>query len=496
MVKRIMGHCPKWLLCLLALLPAVWLAPWLDAAPARDDGPVYLLDFRKAGDSDENRAKSLVERFRRAAAWAVPDEDPKQGQGPAAFDCKVEFVKPGKGAVFTAYTLKRTDVRVSIAESPKDFLSDVSSQNSLMTVMLLARCGLEAEHMDRGFPEWIADGLARKVSTDAWISSRLPGSGGLPAAYSMGSRGLFPGLKPILGPSLDPSYGECFKVYAEYCNILLLTCARNGMVKEGLLAKMIRDIVAEPEKSRYESFVSVAGPFMASRRISEDGGGDAAKASKPPEDKANLDPAGASLRSEGGSQRQQGRAKTPKPWGHKELDEWFSAEISRSLLNGYTPASGHYIETLFKEASRVAYKDEKGVDRVCEMDELPGKWKSLKNPDLIVSEMRLRITLLGNCSPPCLQEPLKGLLAALGSLLAERENAASESLAAAKREFYKGIEWSVAQEAVLKRAEAKAFPPGARYGGTMAALKACDVAEEAPYSKEAAFLDAFLKGPH
>jgi len=483
MVKRIMERRRKSALLLLALLPACALAPWLEAAPARDEGPVHMLEFRKVGESPEARAKLLVDRMLRVAAWAASPED-AQGQGAQEFDCKVEFVKPGQGSVFKAYTFKKREVRVAIAESCKDFLSDLETQRSLMAAMLLARCGLEAELLDRGFPEWLSSGALRKAATSNWMSN-LPGSSGLQAAYALGSRGIFPDLKTVLDSPLDPSYGECYKVYAEYCEAVLSVCSRNGLLDKGLPSKMIKAVADDPGVSRFDLFVSLAGPYLGSKRIP-----DGTPGTPPPKASASSDPKAVAE----AARRTEKPKPATQPWSRKEVSAWFSTELRRLVLSCFSPASVRYLETLFKEASRVAYKDSKGVERVCEVDELQEKWSSLGEPELIVSEMKSKVNNLANFAPPALQDSLSGMVSALNVILVKRGSAGASELQAAKKAFYDAIERSAAIEAAMKKAEVKGFPPTVRYAGALEALKACDLAEEAPYAKEAALLDAFVKG--
>ncbi len=442
-----MGHASKLLAASLAALSAALFASPCFAAPP--DGQLLMLDFKRIDETPEGFARSLTDRFRQAAEWAVPREP----NGPKPLNCSIEF--SADAPRFSAFTVKGRNVRIVIGGQLETLASDAATLRRLMAALLLARAGFMPESADTGYPEWLAVGLARKAATDAMMA-RVPGGVGFPGSQALAAGGAFPDLRAVVAGPLEPSDGACFIIYAEACQMLVVACGRAGMPQAGAFRAVVSDAAAKDGPDRLSSFLKASALCL--------------------QPKKDRDKEGRTLKRSDGEMAEFASA-------------WFKSESRKMLWNCFTPAPAKFIESSFKEASKISYKDSSGAERNCELDELCARWDSVADARLLVAETRGRLAEVASMSPDEIQDSLGALQGALNGLLSAGSKPKSDALAPAIEAFYASLEARIALESKLKKAERSLVSPGSRFGLTMGSLVSYDYWTESADVKAAAYLD-------
>jgi len=141
----------------------------------------------------------------------------------------------------------------------------------------------------------------------------------------------------------------------------------------------------------------------------------------------------------------------------------------------------------------VDYKDLDGNAQSCDFENLRSRWDSVRNKAIVAGMMKAKLAELSNFSPGALQLPLWRMQELLDELpTANSQSSAFDKLDKAIADFRAAAEERRQEEASIKAAERRIVPPCVRFGETLDVVAAYDAWEEAPYAKEAAFLDAWL----
>ena len=420
---------------------------------AAADGEFYVLNYENAATSPRARLVSLTERLKRLSRQTL--HLPKSRKAREIF---ATLSDGKKEKLFTYRMDKRGNMRIILPNSYDKLWQEPAALPRLTGWYLFGHAAKNPE-LEKSFRNsWFVVGLSRKVMGEMNLV-RTPFAGYFPAAYALTSISRYPTLQSLLETELLPDDTVPRLIYEEYCELLVMICARSGLFRAGLLSRLLDDLEKDPsrKKDMPELFRKHSRKALEKR------------APKIFKGIATNDQLNAAF----------------EAWFRKELDE---------LLNyGFLPASAAKIETLYQKAVRFesplkpedknaggktdkgkntggkpAGKREKEEDRTVDtvsggLEELIANYQKLKAPERIAADIIGNISRLRHISPPDLKIPLSNIRNALQTFTARPSVQNGNALLRMEQEFFKALENHLALEIFLAKTEVDCVSPAARY---------------------------------
>jgi len=300
---------------------------------------------------------------------------------------------------------------------------DPRKLNALARWTLLSRLGIPLKAQSRIPDSWLEAGFARKAASDSW-RMRNARFGKYPAAYAFASHGIFPELRDVVGVTPHPGDGFSRLVYEEWAQILLELCLRSGAARNGLLERYQNLRTRDPETDRFQLFLDVFSKHL-----------------------------------EKYGSRKYGRFVQTN--GEFDIDKWFRREAERALVSRFLPMSLDFLEESYRQAVRLNGK--KGIRTIADF---AGKWRGKPDVDLSLqlSESLIRLTELLYSAPSEVTVSLSALINEISALRDfGADDASGKRLNSAEKRFFQALEKQSLTENILKEAERKYVPVGARY---------------------------------
>ena len=394
------------------------------------DGKLYLLDYEDAAVSPRARVINLTERLKRLARQSIP--------GRKDHPMREIFVVLSRGGMpppFTFRTDRRGNLRITLPDTYEKLLAEPGALPRLTGWFLFGRSGKNPDLEKHFRNSWFTVGFSRKL-----LGEMTPGRTPFaryyfPAAYALTSAGRYPALQSLLEQPLRPEDTTLRLIYEEYCELLVMICARNGLFKAGLLARMLDALEKSPErKDMPDLFRSLARRPLEQKE----------PRTFPP-----------------GLNRQQLQA-AYESWFRQELDE---------LLNGnFLPASAGKIEMRYLAAvhfeSRLKTtdgKEEKEKTIRGGLRELIHCYSRLETPEKTAHGIIAGLTRLIPPSPPDLKIPVSNVRNALQTFVDHPSQESGSLLLAAEQNFFRALEKNLVLEQFLSETEQECVTPAARY---------------------------------
>ena len=401
---------------------------------AAADGQLYILNYENAATSPRARVVSLTERLKRLTRQSL--YVPKSQRTREIFS----VLSDGKQQkVFTYRMDKRGNMRIVLPDSYEKLQSEPGALPRLTGWYLLGHAGKNPDLEKHLRDSWFVVGLSRKVMGEM-NPVRTPFSGYFPAAYALTSVSRYPTLQSLLETPLTPDDTAPRLIYEEYCELLVMICARNGLFRAGLLYRLLDDFGKKPQRRDMPEL------FRAYTRT-------ALEKRAPKIFKANVN-------------------KT----GLKEAYEiWFRKELDDILNYTFLPASAEKIENIYlktvrfegrlkpKEKKQGKQEEEKSETIRGGLTELTANYGKLETPEIIVSDIIGGLARLLQMSPPDLKIPLSNVRNALQTFSAEASNRNGSALLKAEQTFFQALEHHLVLEKFLSETETACVSPAARY---------------------------------
>ena len=394
------------------------------------DGDFYVLNYEDAAVSPRGRVISMAEKLKRLSRQSLPAKQERSVR-----EIFVRLSDGKKEKPFSCRTDRRGNLRIILPDSYGKLLTEPGSLPRLAGMMLFGRLGKNPE-LERHFRNsWFTVGLARKAIGEM-TPVRTPFADYFPAAYTLTSARRYPELDALLAEPLTPDDTTLRLLYEEYCELLVLICARNGLFKAGMLVRMLDELEKKPERNDMpELFRKFSLPVLKKRH-------------------PKLFPDGVA---EAGVK--------------KAYEEWFRKELDAMLNWNFLPASAEKIEAAYLETVHFEGKlktEEEGEKEKPEsvyggLAELIRCRGRLENADLIEGKMIAGLSRLIKQSPPDLKIPVSDVRNALQAFSADPSQSAGERLLRAEQNFWRALERNLALEKFLSDAETECTAPAARY---------------------------------
>ena len=419
---------------------AVFLAGAGSAAAA--DGQFYVLNYENAATSPRARVVSLTERLKRLTRQSL--YVPKSQRTREIFS----VLSDGKQQkIFTYRMDKRGNMRIVLPDSYQKLQAEPGSLPRLTGWYLLGHAGKNPDLEKHLRNSWFVVGLSRKVMGEM-NSVRTPFAGYFPAAYTLTSVSRYPTLQSLLETPLTPEDTAPRLIYEEYCELLVMICARNGLFRAGLLYHLLDDFGKKPQRRDMPELFR-----MYTRTILEKRAPKIFKA---------------------------GVIKT----GLKEAYEiWFRKELDELLNYSFLPASTEKIENTYLKTVRfegqLKIQDEKQKKKANGKNkpdgeksagtirgglaELAANYRKLETPETIVSDIIGRLARLLQMLPPDLKIPLSNVRNALQTFSGAPSTRNGKSLLKAEQDFFRALENHLVLEKFLSETEISCVSPAARY---------------------------------
>ena len=409
---------------------------------AAADGAFYVLNYENAATSPRARVVNLTERLKRLARQSL--RLPKSRRGREIF---ATLSDGRKEKLFTYRTDKRGNLRIILPNTYDKLLKEPGRLPMLTGWYLFGHAAKDPE-LEKVFRNsWFVVGLSRKALGEMNLV-RTPFAGYFPAAYTLTSASRYPTLQSLLETELLPEDTAPRLIYEEYCELLVMICARNGLFRGGMLYRLLDDLEKDPSRKDMPKLFR-----QHSRRILEKRN---PKIFKQIANDTELKAA-------------------YETWFRKELDE---------LLNyGFLPASAEKIESGYLKAVRFESplkpqeqkSDENQPDGKKSAEkpaaetvsgalaELIANYPKLAAPEKTAAEIIGRLSRLRQMSPPDLKIPLTSVRIALQSFSAKPSDHTGKALLQAEQDFFKALENHLVLVKFLAEAEVACVSPAARY---------------------------------
>ena len=416
------------------------------------DGEFYVLNYENAATSPRARLVSLTERLKRLSRQTL--HLPKSHKAREIF---ATLSDGKKEKLFTWRMDKRGNMRIILPNSYEKLWQEPAALPRLTGWYLFGHAAKNPE-LEKSFRNsWFVVGLSRKVMVEMNLV-RTPFAGYFPAAYALTSISRYPTLQSLLETELLPADTVPRLIYEEYCELLVMICARSGLFRAGLLSRLLDDLEKDPSRKDMPELFR-----KHSRKALEK------RAPKIFRGIATNDQLNAAF----------------ETWFRKELDE---------LLNyGFLPASAEKIETLYQKAVRFespvkpeeknaggkkdegkdnggkpSGKREKEEDRTVDtvsggLEELIADYQKLEAPERTAADIIGRISRVQHMSPPDLKIPLSNIRNALQTFASKPSVQNGNALLRTEQEFFKALEKHLALETFLAKTEVGCVSPAARY---------------------------------
>ena len=380
---------------------------------------VYFSEYEDLANSNWAKANDFAERLKRLARQTMP----YNGQ---SYQTVIVLAEKNKPQTFHAEFDGRKTVRIQIPSDYRLFLHDMSSTTRLCSWFLLANAGLPPEHAQIIQNTWFVTGLTRKAIHEMHFVD-TPFSSYYPAAYTLESHALAPKLKKIAGTPLLPTDAAPRMIYEEYCELLVLICAKNKLFKEDNLHQIILETVRSfPNTDHFRIFLNHMAPSVI--------------------------------------RRETGTKKLPEQEQADFMEQWFRRELSRALTWDLLPASVQRIEQEYRKAVTFQYRRrETGSELTGKLVDLAEQWDQMEQPEKLHAEVLRRLILLGQIVPPDLVHPLSALRFAVIKFRTARTPAEIAEMKNAEAKFFAALENHIAIDRFLNRTERESLPPGTRF---------------------------------
>lgn len=420
----------------------------------------YLLQYEDAATSPRGMATGISERLKRLSRQAAP-----AGRDRKMREVFVRLADRKKEPVFTCRLDRQNNLRITLPNHYQELLAEPDALPRLTGWILFGRCGKNPDLEKYFRNSWFITGLTRKALTEMQMY-RSPFSGYFPAAYTLTSADRYPSLQSVLSVPLKPEDTAPRLIYEEYCELLVMICAKNGLFKQGLLVQMLDELEKSPENPDMpEMFRRLALPVLEKR---------AKKFFRP-----NL--------------------------SGKELSDayevWFRNELDSLLNSRFLPASEEKIETLYQQNVQFeSAAKQNGEERNSETEIIRGGIPELVRLRDRLAEPGRTAELLANAvtsllpkASPDLEIPLYEVRAALNTFAAAPSENTGKNLLRAEQLFYRALERRTALRKFLEDTELQCVAPAARYHATFPLLSLRNRPEAQSCKRLAEFLNRTAK---
>lgn len=395
----------------------------LDAA----DGTLYVVNYEDAATSPRARLVNLTERLKRLSRQVMSGRRTRQRR-----EIFAVLSDGKKQKVFTYRMDKRGNMRIVLPDQYGKLFSEPGALPLLTAWYIFGHAGLDPELGKNYRNSWFAVGLARKAMEDM-NPVRIPFSGYFPAAYTLTSVSRYPTLQSLLETPLLPEDTALRLVYEEYCELLVMICARNGLFKAGLLSKILDELEKDPQRKDMPELFRLHGLPHLKRRVP--------KLFKTVVGKAEI---------------------------RNAYEIWFRKELDELLNNNFLPASSGKIERMYLKAVHfegpLKKKDGEEPEVIRgRLAELVARYGDLAAPEKIAAGLSGELLRLIRIQPPDLKIPLTDVRDALQHFMAQPSGSGGTALLNAETAFFRALEKHLVLEKFLSDSETERVSPSVRY---------------------------------
>ena len=393
------------------------------------DGTLYLLNYEDVETSPRARVIQLTEKLKRLSRQTVPSV--KTGRTREIF----AVLSDGrKSRPFTFRTDKLGNLRIILPDSYPKLLSEPDVLPRLTAWYLFGRAGKNPELEKYVRNSWFAVGLARKLFEEM-NSSRTPFSGYFPAAYTLTSTNRYPTLQSLLETPLKPEDTVLRMIYEEYCELLVLICARNGLFKGGLLANLLDELEKSPERDDMpDLFRNLAYPILKKR----------SPKIFPPD--------------------------LMEPRLRDAYEIWFRRELDEMLNWNFLPAPAEKIETRYLQTVHFSSPLKKTDQNNQKTETVQGGLKTLiqyyrqlENPEKTAHSILDGLVRLIYSASPDLKVPISRIRSAVQNFTAAPSAQTGELLLSEEQNFFRSVEKNLLLTQFLSETERECVAPATRY---------------------------------
>ena len=393
------------------------------------DERIYFRHFELGENSDRYLSGRILEKAKYLAEICLPGPPGSEKAGSVVF----EMDRTGKQKRLEARHGKRkNEVRIRFPGRAALWEGDIEQMSDLAAWCLLAKMGRGPENALGIRTHWIVRALARHLVTDeAAAAAGLPFTRSYPMAYALASHGIFASFDSILISAPAGTPPGLRDLSDEYASLLFDICRQTGLLKGGLVEKLLS---AELDGTGDESMSF----FAAAAEVSF------------PERARNALPSGIGE-------------------GRNLFPSWFERYAEHLLLSFFTPVSAAQFETLYRENARIRIVDPNTFEvSWIPIASLTEQQTAPENAEL--TETSRRLSILAGITPPGLQEPLTGVRQALnrvrtGGMIHAQEVREAESALIRETGRLCGI------ERYLAKVQAKQIGPGVRLDASLRSLR-------------------------
>ncbi len=441
--------------------------------PAAADGEFYVLNYENAATSPRARLISLTERLKRLARQSL--HLPKSRKAREIF---ATLSDGKKEKIFTYRMDKRGNMRIILPNSYEKLWQEPAALPRLTGWYLFGHAAKNPE-LEKSFRNsWFVVGLSRKVMGEMNLV-RMPFAGYFPAAYTLTSVSRYPTLQSLLETELLPDDTVPRLIYEEYCELLVMICARSGLFRAGLLSRLLDELEKDPSRQDMPDLFRKHSRKALEKRAPKIFKGIAAN--------------------------DQLKA---------AFETWFRKELEELLNYGFLPASAAKIETLYLKAVRFESpmkprgktagerkgggkpsagqekEEDQTVDTVSGgLEELIANYQELDAPERTAADIVGGISRLRHMSPPDLKIPLSNIRNALLTFAAKPSVRNGNALLRTEQEFFRALENHLALEKFLAETEVGCVSPAARYYLTFSLIGYGKKPEQQPLRRLAELLE-------
>lgn len=399
---------------------------------AAADGDFYVLNYENAATSPRARVVNLTERLKRLARQSL--SGPKKSKTREIF----AVLSDGKQQeVFTYRMDKRGNMRIMLPDSYEKLMTEPGALPRLTGWYLFGHAGKNPDLEKHYRNSWFVVGLSRKAMGEM-NPVRTPFTGYFPAAYTLASASRYPSLQSLLETQLQPEDTTLRLIYEEYCELLVLICARSGLFRGGFLYGLLDDLEKKPQPDMPELFRSHSRALLEKR---------APKIFKGITDETGLKEA---------------------------YERWFRKELEEMLNYSFQPASPEKIENVYLKTvrfeSRLKPKEKKAGEKKesgktirGRLGELIAHYSELEKPELTAVEIIGGLSRLLQMTPPDLRIPLSDIRNALQTFATQPSDRNGKAVLDAEQNFFRAMENHLVLEKFLSETEASCVSPAARY---------------------------------
>ncbi|MBO5959095.1 MAG: hypothetical protein J6Q65_03135, partial [Lentisphaeria bacterium] len=156
----------------------------------------------------------------------------------------------------------------------------------------------------------------------------------------------------------------------------------------------------------------------------------------------------------------------------RDPGEWYNTFVERRLLSMLTPLSVEFFETCYREVTTLTFKDPDGAESTCTLTGLVENWQSFPNPNGVIDDLLLKLSLLAHRAPAGMQLPLGTVRQALSRLRTEQTPEVQAQIAGAEEGLFEALRTRIDLERYLADAEARHISPADRFLRTLKAAEA------------------------